>query len=330
MRRSRAAKIRAWLRRLAGALLAVASATAFAQAYPSKPIRFIVPFSAGAGTDVFSRALASKLQAQMGQPVLVENQPSSSGIVALNTVLRAAPDGHTLVSSGSWAVTGTLVRPRLGFDMEKDFTPIALIADADLVLYVHTSTPYRTLMDLVEDSKANPDKLSYAASGHGHIFHLPMELLQQKTGAKLTFVPYKGMAPALQDLIAGRLQVSWYLATGQALDWVKRGYLRGIAVTGERRNPLLPDVPTLAESGIRDFLAPANAAIMGPANMPRAIVDRLNSEIRKATSSADMLLVYEKLNFIRLHSTPEEYAKVIRAEVATWGSLIKALNITVD
>ena len=308
----------------------MAATLVFAQGYPVKPIRFIVPFAPGGGIDTFSRAIAPQLQAGLGQPVVVENRPASAGIVGADAVAKSAPDGYTIMAAGSWMVVGSLMYKTLPYNVDRDFTPIALMADASIQIMIHSSVPANTFAEFIEHAKANPGKLNFGSAGVGHPFHLTMEMFKQRTGTNMVHIPYKGMNPAVQDFITGRTQVMSYSANAQLTELIKSGKLRAIATATEQRLAAFPDLPTMDELGIRNFRPAANLAMVGPAGIPRPIVDRLYGELVKATATPEMTKTLASLLFLRNISSPDEYAKIIRNELDTWGPLIKALNISLD
>ena len=308
----------------------MAATLVFAQGYPVKPIRFIVPFAPGGGIDIFSRAIAPLLQTGLGQPVVVENRPASAGIVGADAVAKSAPDGYTIMAAGSWMVVGSLMYKTLPYNVDRDFTPIALMADASIQIMIHSSVPANTFAEFIEHARANPGKLNFGSAGVGHPFHLTMEMFKQRTGTNMVHIPYKGMNPAVQDFITGRTQVMSYSANAQLTELIKSGKLRAIATATEQRLAAFPDLPTMDELGIRNFRPAANLAMVGPAGIPRPIVDRLYGELVKATATPEMTKTLASLLFLRNMSTPDEYAKIIRNELDTWGPLIKALNISLD
>jgi tripartite-type tricarboxylate transporter receptor subunit TctC len=313
------------------ALLAIALAGhAFAQTYPSKPIRLVVPFAPGGGMDILARALGPGFTSGLGQPIIIDNRPSAGGIVAADTVAKAAPDGYTLLVTGSFHVAGSLLYKKLPYQVDRDFTPISMIADSDVQLYVQSSVPAKTLAEFIEYAKANPGKLNYGSGGVGHPYHLAMEMFQHKAGLKLFHIPYKGMNPVIQDFMAGRLDSMFYTPSSQFRELVTAGKVRAIATSADVRNPRFPETPTLTELGMPSFKPATHVGIVGPAGMPRAIVDRLMAEITRTTSTPEAKAAYDNLQFARSQLGPDDYAKVIRQELDTWAPLIKPLNIALD
>ena len=314
------------------AVCALAAAqTAFSQAYPSKPIRWILPFAPGGGLDILSRAVQPQLQANLGQPLVMDNRPSNSGIVASEAVARSAPDGYTIMTAGnSDLVFNKIIRKNLPYDPERDFAPVILLARAPIALFVHESVPAKSLKEFIAHLKAQPGKLNYGSAGVGHPFHLAMELLLQRTGTQATHIPYKGSALVIQDIVAGRLHALFYPATGQVVALVKDGKLRALASAYEKRLPALPDTPSFGEAGVPNFNAAGWFSVVAPAGTPRPIIDRLNAEIRKVGHSPELARVYAKLSMLPGLGSPGELAQLMKDDFATWTPLIKALNITIE
>jgi tripartite-type tricarboxylate transporter receptor subunit TctC len=309
-------------------VLMLVSANVFAQSFPSKPIRFLVPFPPGGGLDLLARGLVGTMTAGLGQPVIVENRPSAAGIVAGEAVVKSPADGHTIMIGGSTIAVGTLLYRNLPFDPERDFTSISYLGDSFVQLWIHTSIPASSVKELVAYSKANPNKLSFGSGGVGHAFHLAMEMFKSATGADLVHIPYKGMAAPLQDLIAGRLQALWYVPTPALMEQVKAGKLRVLVTAGEQRMARLPEVPTMTEAGYPGFKGGAsNYSIIGRAGMPKAIVDRLHSEIVKAMASPEATRAFDTLTITKNPAPGEFYTKTMLEERAAWAPIIKALNI---
>ena len=303
---------------------------AFAQGYPSKPIRLVVPFAPGGGMDILARALSPGLISALGQPIVVDNRPSAGGIVAADLVAKSAPDGYTLLIFGSFHVAASLLYKKLPYQVDRDFTPISMIADSDVQLYVQTSVPVKTLAEFIDYTKANPGKLNYGSGGVGHPYHLAMEMFQHRVGVKLVHIPYKGMNPVIKDFVAGRLESMFYTPSAQFRDLVTAGKARALATSAEARNPRFPETPTLTELGMPGFKPATHVGIVGPAGMPRAIVDRLMADITRTTSTPEARAAYDNLQFVRFQLGPDEYAKVIRQELDTWAPLVKSLNISLD
>lgn len=306
----------------------VFAASAFSQTYPAKPIRWIVPTAAGGAYDVVARAVAAQMTASLGQPIVVDNRAAAAGIVGMEAIARAAPDGYTIGTTGVSQLTmHPSIYAKLPYDTRRDFAPITMLASLPLALWVHASVPARTLQEFIAHVKANPGKLNYGSAGIGHSFHLATELLAERTGTSMVHVPYKGTAPGLQDLVAGRIQVMFYPPAGPVINQMKDGRLRVLATAAERRFPTLPEVPTFEEAGVRDFDVAGWAALSAPAGTPREIVSRLNQEAVKAVMSPEAAKIYDKMGFVQATSTPDELARRIEREMRMWGGVIKALGI---
>jgi tripartite-type tricarboxylate transporter receptor subunit TctC len=319
------------VRLLAGASALAVSAATLAQGYPSRPVRIIVPFAPGGGIDVLARAYSGPLTAALAQPVIVENRPGNAGILAADMVARSAPDGYTLlVCSNDVLVFNRLFYKKLAYDADRDLTPVGWIGHSPIALFVHSSVPARTLAELIAYAKANPGKLNYGSGGVGHAFHVPMELFQYRTDTRLTHVPYKGAALVVQDIMAGRIDAMFYIATGQVLGQVKEGKLRALATVNPRRLEALPDTPTFDELGISDFNAAGIIALVTPTGTPRDVIERLNREVNKAMTSSELKNVYQKLSIEPVGGAPEVLAEKIKKDIAIWAPLAKRMNISLD
>ena len=300
-------------------------------AYPSKPIHIVVPFPPGGSTDLLARRLGEKLSASMGQPVIVDNKPGAGGMTGADSVAKSAPDGYTLLLgvTGSNAIAGSLY-PKIPYDTLKDFAPVSMVVSAPLVLAVNSSSSIRTVKDYLAAAKAKP--MTYGTPGNGTSMHLTGEMFDLATGVKLTHVPYKGSAPALNDMLGGSLQ-SMFGDFLVLLPQVRAGKVRPIAVTSLRRHPMLPDVPTIAESGVpglEHFEASSWQGLFAPAATPRDVVARLNTEVVKALDSADIKEFFGSQGFIVAGTTPEQARSFIEAEVPKWARVIRAANVKVD
>ncbi len=300
-----------------------------AQPYPSKPLHWIVPFAAGGPLDVISRAISKPLADGFGQPVIVENRASASGIVGVDAAAKAPPDGYTLLTHASLAPQKFLYRS-LPYDMQRDLAPVTLIARSSLVLFVHESVPARTLDEFLLYARSNPGKLAYGSSGAGQPFHLAMELLKQRSGVDILHVPYKGAAQVIPELLAGRIQAIFFNAVPQLVAQVNTGKVRALAVAASRRMSDLPEVPTFDEAGMRDFDPAGLVAVSVPAGTPASIIERLNRDIGKTVALPEVSSVYAKLNMQPATSTPEELARIVQGEADRWGPLIRKLGLTLD
>ena len=324
---------RNWLQSLLGASLLALAAFAFAQApvaYPTKPIRLVVPFPAGGATDILAREVAKHLTEAWGQSVVVDNRPGAAGNIGSELVAKSAPDGYTLEMGtvGTHAINASLYS-KMPYDHVKDFVPVILVAGVPNVLVVNPSVPVNSVQELIAYGKANPGKLNFASSGAGTSIHLSGELFKVMTGVQMTHVPYKGSAPALQDLIGGQVQLM-FDNLPPSLPQIKAGKLRALAVTSATRAPALPDVPTVAETGLPGFEASSWFGVLAPAGTPPAIVTKLNAEIAKWLTSAE---AKEKLATVGANiaaGTPDDFARHIQAETAKWAKVVKESGAKID
>ncbi len=310
-----------------GALLGIAGAT-FAQAYPSKPIKIIAPVQPGGGVDLVARTIGDRLSKVLGQPVVVDNQSGGGGIVGSQATARAAPDGYTMmVAYVGTHGTNPAVR-KLPYDAVKDFTPIAMVGGTPNVLVVPASLPATSLREFIQYAKNNAGKVSYGSAGPGTLTHLGMEQLKVATDIDMVHVPYRGIGPAFADILGGQTQ-AMLPGLAAALPHIKAGKVRPLAVTGQKRHRLLPDVPTFEELGYKGFDGVQWYGIAGPANMPAPIVKRLNDEINHLLSDAELRerLAGEALEPMPM--TPEQFGQYIRDDIARWSTVAKQRNIQI-
>jgi len=310
------------------ALAAIAGAQA--PAYPTKPIRLVVPFPAGGATDILAREVAKHLTDAWGQSVVVDNRPGAGGNIGSELVAKAAPDGYTLEMGtvGTHAINASLYS-KMPYDHVKDFVPVILVAGVPNVLEVNPALPVNSVQELIAYAKANPGKLNFASSGSGTSIHLSGELFKVMTGVQMTHVPYKGSAPALQDLIGGQVQLM-FDNLPPSLPQIKAGKLRALAVTSAGRAPALPDTPTVAEAGLPGFEASSWFGVLAPAGTPPEIVNKLNAEIAKWLASPG---AKEKLANVGANiagGTPEDFARHIQAETTKWAKVVKESGAKVD
>jgi len=307
-----------------GAALFVAGSLASAQTYPTKPIRFVVPFAPGGSTDTLARVLALKLSDALGQQVVVDNRSGANGNIGMEIVAKAPADGHTILLGyiANVAIAPSLYE-KLPFDPVKDYEPVTLIATSPNVLVAHPSVAAKNLKELIALAKAQPGKLNYASASIASVGHLTGELLNELAGIKMTHVAYKGSGQAVTDLLGGHIQLM-FSGFSSTLPHIKSGKLRALAQTGEKRSAALPDVPTIAESGFPNFEATAWYGVHAPAKTPKAIVNRLNAEIVKALKLPDVKERLSGLGFEIAASTPEAYGKYIRSEITKWAKVVKA------
>lgn len=310
----------------AGALVAPA---AHAQTYPAQPLKLIVPFGAGGSLDVLARLLGDELSRGLGQPIVIDNRPGAAGNLAAETVAKAEADGHTLlVVSAAFAVNATLYR-NLRFDPRKDFAPIAILGATQNVLVANTQFPAQTLADLIARAKKEPGKIDFASTGVGTSGHLTVELLKIKAGINLTHVPYRSISQQMTDLIAGVVPLAMPTIPG-ALGHIETGKLRALSVSGARRSPALPAVPTVTEAGVPGYDATTWYALLGPAGMPRAAIERLNAEVGRSLADPSVVAKLAKLGIEPMIMSPAELSGYIAAEIDKWGGVVKAANIKAE
>jgi len=308
----------------------VASCTAFAQTYPSRPIKLIVPFPAGGGTDAIAREVATKVATQQGWTLIVDNKPGSGGNLGVDAAAKSTPDGYTIVlgQTSNLAINPTLYS-KLPYSPQKDLAPVGLVASSPLVLVVAADSPYKTLADVIAAGKAKPDAINYASSGSGTVAHLAVEQFQKVAGVKFTHVPYKGAAQGATDLIGGQIQL--YMSSVPTLiGHIRSGKMRAIAVTSDKRVNDLPNVPTIAESGFKGFEAVTWFGIAGPASMPKDAVTKLNVAFNKALQDADVRKKLEGQGADVLGGTPEQFGKLIQDDIVRWGKVVKDSGAKVD
>ncbi|PIT76533.1 tripartite tricarboxylate transporter substrate binding protein [Limnohabitans sp. B9-3] len=297
--------------------------------YPSKPIRFIVPVAAGGGSDMIGRAVCERLGRVLGQTMVVDNLSGGGGVIASQTTTRAAPDGYTLMQ-GYVATHGTAPATRkLPYDAVKDFTPIGMVGSTPNVLCVNSNLPIQDVKSFLDFARKNPGKMSYGSAGAGSLTHMTAELFKLQTGAFMVHIPYRGIAPALTDLMAGQTQ-AMFPGLAAALPHLRGGRIRALAVTGPQRHPLLKDTPTLEESGLKGFDAQQWYGIVGPANMPPAIVKQLNDALAKVLAQPDFKdkLSAEAVELTPM--TPEAFATYLKNDIARWTALAKERGILLD
>ena len=320
-----------WLSRLLAGLIALAAACSVtAQAWPTKPVRFIVPYPPGGTVDPLARLLGGKLQESLGQAFVVENRPGAGGLVGTGVAAKAAPDGYTMLFVfDNHAVNPALVA-NLPFDTLKDFAPVMLVGTAPYAIAAHPSRPYRSFAEVVQAARAKPDAISVGSIGNGTLAHLTIALAQQAGGFRINHIPYKGGGPMTQDLIGGQVD----LGIGSAAlltPHVRAGKVRALATTGEKRAHTLPDVPTLVEQGIPGVTVYAWWGILAIAGTPQPIVDRFHAELRKALSLPDVRkTLTETMGMELVVSSPEALQKWIASEMQRWGKVVKDNNIRAD
>ena len=304
------------------------------QAWPSRPIKWIVPFPPGGPTDIFSRSVAQQLQAALGQPVVVENRGGAGGGVGMQALAKAAPDGYTigLSTTGTHAINPALYGEKLGYDPQKDFTPLTLAVSYVNMLVVNASHPARDLKDLVAYAKANPGKVSFGSAGNGSSNHLSGEVLKLMTGAPMQHVPYRGSALAMNDTISGQITFMFDILN-VAIPQSRSGRVRALAVTSSKRSPYLPEVPTMEEAGVPGYSAAGTDlwfGIMAPAGLPKPVADKLQATLVTVLRSPEMRQAIRAQFFEPYTSSPEEFLKVIRTDGAKWARIVKDSGAKLD
>jgi tripartite-type tricarboxylate transporter receptor subunit TctC len=305
------------------------AAPAFAQDYPSKPVRIIVPYAPGGGLDVVGRPLAQRLAEGFGQPFLIDNRPGGGTTIGTSAVARAAPDGHTLLLTLSALAIGPSLYPSLPYDPVKDFAPVAWIGTSSYLLSVHPSVPATTVKQLLALSRGAPGRLNYSSPGIGTDPHMAAELFQNLAGVRWTHIPYGGGGPAASAVMGGQVDLT-FLPTSVGTPFVKSGKLKALALSTARRSALLPGLPTIAESGVDGFAAEAWSGILAPAGTPSAIVNRLNAAIVKVVQTADYRNLLEERLIEPVGSSVDQFAQRLREDVAKWRRVAREGNIKAE
>src|SRR5438876_9335591 len=316
-----------------GALLfstaVLASFTAHAQSYPNRPIKIIVPYAAGGAVDIVARTVGQPLAEALKQPVIVDNRPGASANIGMEAAAKAAPDGYTLLMASNGIATNMALFPNLTFDGRRDFAPIAKIGYAPLVIVVPASSPAKSLKDLIAMAKAEPGKLTYASAGNGSSGHLAGELLKSTAKIDVTHVPYKGGAPAITDLVGDRISFMPINAV-EVIAHIRAGKLRALAVASDKRFALLPDVPTVAESGLPGYEASVWWGRVAPAKTPPEIVRQLNAETNKALANPAISNKLGELGVVVTPGMPDQFAAFIKSQTELWSDVVKSAGIKPD
>lgn len=311
--------------------LAIASGISFAQTdYPNKPIRLIVPFPAGGGTDIYARLIANKLTERLKWIVIVDNKPGAGGNIGVDAAAKSPPDGYTIVigQTSNLAINPSLYK-KLPYDPLKDLTPIILVADSAMALVVPAQSPYKTLNDFVSAAKQKPGDVSFGYSGNGTVAHLTGVVFQSTSGIKLQHVPYKGAAQALTDLMGGSIE-SYMSSATTVVGHVRGGKLRALAVTGKKRLESMPEVPTIGESGYPGFDAVSWFGLLAPAGTPAAIIERINTEVNKILTLPDVKEKIASEGGEPIGGTPQEFARILAEELPRWAKLVKESGAKLD
>lgn len=309
----------------------VEAAAQDAASYPAKPVRVIVPFPPGGAADTFARLAGQKLSETWGntQQVVIENRPGAGGIIGTEAMARAAADGYTLLMVTIGHAVNQYMYAKLPYDTRNDFVPIATVANVPSLVVVGPSFPARTLKEFLDTARNKPNDIQYASSGVGTTSHVGAALMESMTGIQMTHVPYKGAAPALQDVVAGRVPMSVDIITS-SIQMAKTGKLRALAITSARRSPQLPEVPTVAEAGIPGYEFVAWYMLVAPAKTPLAIVDKINGDLRKIATQPDFRAKIEDIGGEVISMTPRETADYLNSEFARWSKVVRDRNIKAD
>ena len=323
------------VKRLLAPLFALAVAlavpgAAFAQAFPSKPMRIVAPFTPAGAVDIATRATANEMTRILGQPVTVENKPGAGGNLGVLDVARSAPDGYSMVmsTSGIQAINPALYA-KMPLDPNKELVPVAPIVSLSNVLVVHPSVPAKSVKEVIDLARKDPGKWTYASSGNGTSIHMSGAMFTQLTGTDILHIPYKGSAPAVTDLLAGQTNMM-FDNIPSALPHIKSGKLRALATTGAKRDPALPDLPTVAEAGVKGYESGVWFGIMVPAGTPRDVILKLNAAAVQATKAPDFVKRMTDLGYNIIPGTPEQMASMLKEEIARWAPIVKASGAKVD
>jgi tripartite-type tricarboxylate transporter receptor subunit TctC len=314
---------------IAIALGLVPTATLGQSEWPSKPVKIIVPYTPGGFTDVVARIVANRLSERLKQPITIDNKPGANGIIGVDAAAKSPPDGYTFVVVIAAFSANPTLYAKLPYDTRKDLMPVSLITIAPLIAAVANEMPVKNVKELVEYAKANPGKISFASSGNGAAAHLTTELFKSMTNVNMVHVPYKGAAPALQDLMGGQIHLFFDAASG-LIPAGKAGKIRLIGVASEQRLPAVPDLPTFIEQGFTGFTGSTYAGVLAPAGTPVAIVNRMSAEIAAIVRMPEVVKSFDEMGIIPVGDKPEEFGAFIDAEIAKWGKVIREAGIKAE
>ena len=312
------------------AVCAVLTTTNAAAEYPDRPIRYIVPSAAGGGADIAARQLTAELAVQMKQQFVIDNRPSAGGLIGMQLLVGSPPDGYTLGygNMGYLAINPSLM-PNLPYDVDRDLQLIGQVTSNQNVLAVRLTLPVKSVQELITYARSNPDKLSFASSGNGTTLHLSGELFKQMTGTRMVHVPYKAVSQALTELMAGQIDLIFDNQLS-IVNFIQAGKVRPLAVTGPKRSPVFPDLPTMSEAGVRGYEITTWSAMIGPAKMPTAIVAKLNAEIQKACASPRLLATLAAQGGACAPGSPEQFTQFVKKERMKWGEIVKRSGARID
>ena len=311
---------------LCGVVAFACASSAYAQDYPIRPIRYIVGQAPGGSSDTLARMITQRAGDGLGQPLVVDNRPGATGIIGAEVVAKANPDGYTLLQAATSHATNPAMQAKLPYDSLRDFTPISLLSQQPNIWVVHPSVPAKNIKELIAYAKARPGQLNFGSSGTGGSQHLAGELLKGMTGIDMVHIPYKGSPPALVDLLAGRVPIM-SSTMPPVLPHIRTGKVRALAVTSTRRSPAVPEVPTVAESGVPGYEAIAWQGLLAPGGTPKAIVARLNAEFVKVMKQPDIVAKLNEQGYETVASTPDWFAAYLKSEIVKWTKVIKTAGI---
>ena len=313
----------------AAAALMVPFAASAQQAYPSRPVKIIVPFAASGPADNYARFMAQRLQDALGQPFVVDNRPGAGSIIGTDAAAKSPADGYTLLMMSNTQTVNESLIPNKPFNLLKDFAPIAPVNYSDLVLVVNPAVNANSLQDLIKLAKANPGKLNYASSGNGTPYHMAGELFKHMADIQMTHIPYKGSAAARTDVLSGQVDMMFDAVTTMAEN-IKAGKVRGLATTGRARSSVTADIPTVSEQGVAKYEAVIWLGLMAPAGTPEAIVNRLNTEVNKIINAADVKAAWAKQGAVPMSMTVPVFTKYVAEDVAKWATIVKVSGAKAD
>ena len=311
------------------AVVAIGAGDASAQNWPNRPIRMVVPYTPGGYTDLMARLVGQKIAESLGATIVFENKPGANAIIGTDTVAKAAPDGYTFGTVIAAHSVNPTLNPKLPYDTLKDLTYVSLMSTAPLIMIAHPSLPANNVKELIALAKSKPGELNFASSGIGAAAHLTMEMFKSRTGINMQHIPYKGTAGALQDLVGGQINVMFDIV-GPLMPQVKSGNAKAIVVTAKERIPAAPDVPTMAEQGVPDFVSGTWAGIIAPAGTPKEIVDRVSAEAKKALADPALQAKLVEQGIVAVGSSPEEFRAFVGEEIARWAKVVNDAGIKIE